>query len=58
MARLDKKSRLVLPVKVRETLGIKDRVVLTLKGDELVVTAAGDESGRAISKNVEELVGS
>jgi len=59
--KLDTKNRLVLPLKARKSLNIKDRILLELKdngnnnGNELVITKSNGESGDLISKNCEEV---
>jgi bifunctional DNA-binding transcriptional regulator/antitoxin component of YhaV-PrlF toxin-antitoxin module len=51
---LDEKSRLVLPVTIRETLKISKLVQLEFNGETLVLKRADTNSGRAISKNWRE----
>lgn len=54
--KLDTKNRLVLPLKARKSLNIKDRILLELKdGKKLVITKSNGESGDLISKNCEEV---
>jgi DNA-binding transcriptional regulator/RsmH inhibitor MraZ len=53
---LDKKSRLVLPLTLREQLDISEFVLFEFEGDRLVVRRVERSSGRPVSKNCAELV--
>lgn len=55
ICRLDSKFRLVLPVDIRELLGIENSVVLELCDGVSVLRKPNGESGRPVSKNCEEV---
>jgi bifunctional DNA-binding transcriptional regulator/antitoxin component of YhaV-PrlF toxin-antitoxin module len=57
VCRLDRKFRLVLPVTIREKLGISNLVLLGVDGNLVVIRKIDRESklGLAISKNCEEV---
>jgi len=53
---LDRKARLVLPLTLREELGVSEFVLFEFEGDKLVVRRVERSSGRPISKNCRELI--
>ena len=52
---LDKKNRLVLPLKARASLNITDSILLKLENGKLVLTKANGENGSLSSRNCEEV---
>ncbi len=55
--RLDKKSRLVVPLEVRRSLGISDSVVVVLEKASASLRPSGDGPGIAVSRNCFEVDG-
>ena len=53
---MDKKSRLVLPITLRESLGVSEFVLFEFEGEKLVARGVERSTGRPISKNCTELI--
>ena len=53
---MDRKARLVLPLTLRESLGVSEFVLFEFEGERLVVRKVERSAGRPISKNCTELI--